>query len=365
MKTFFPDYNNCLSNLTNSILKYYGLKTHHKTLDKLDYILNEKEYKNIVLILYDGMGTNLLKRNLKEEDFLNRHKELDINAVFPPTTTASTTSILSGLNPNEHGWLGWDLYFKEINKVVTMFTNTLKDTEKVISEESISEKTYPYISILEAIKTKVNTIGLFPFKETLYTDIKDMNEKIIKTCQNNKKNFIYAYYENPDHIMHKTGNNSKQTKDTFKMINKESENLCKNLKDTLVIITADHGHINSEPITLKDYRDIFECLDRNTSIEARACSFKIKKGYEQKFKKLFNQYFSKDFNLYSKEEVIKLKLFGIGENNKNFEDSIGDFLAVATTNKYFRYDENSKKFLSQHAGITEDEVVVPIIIYRS
>ena len=36
-----------------------------------------------------------------------------ITSVFPPTTTAATTSMLSGLNPNEHGWLGWDLYFKK------------------------------------------------------------------------------------------------------------------------------------------------------------------------------------------------------------------------------------------------------------
>ena len=44
----------------------------------------------------------------------------NIDAVFPPT------SVLSGLNPIEHVWLGWDLYFREIDEVVTMFLNTKK-----------------------------------------------------------------------------------------------------------------------------------------------------------------------------------------------------------------------------------------------
>ena len=48
---------------------------------------------------------------------------MNIDAVFPATTTASTTSVLSGKNPNEHGWLGWDLYFKEFDKTISIFPN--------------------------------------------------------------------------------------------------------------------------------------------------------------------------------------------------------------------------------------------------
>ena len=71
------------------------------------------------------------------------------------------------------------------------------------------------------------------------------------------------------------------------------------------------------------------------------------------------------FILYTKEEVIKNRLFGPGKNNIYFEDTIGDFLAVATKDRYFLYNEHGKIFKSVHAGITEDEVVVPLIIYKS
>lgn len=364
MKHFFPDYENCLTNVTNSLLKYYGLETYHSTLKELDDALKEKDYKNVVLILYDGMGSNLLKRNLKETDFLNTHKVKDINAVFPPTTTASTTAVLSGLNPNEHGWLGWDLYFKQIDKVVTMFLNTYKDTEIPVPIENIGRKYYHYDNILKKINTKVNAVGLFPFKEVLYQDIEEMDNKILEVCNNDQKNFIYAYYEDPDHTMHMTGTDSKDTKEVFKLINDTTEELCKKLKDTLVIVIADHGHINSEAITLKEYPDVFDCLARDVSIEPRATSFKIKEGKEKEFEKLFKKYFGKDFLLLNHKEVVEKQIFGTGENHKYFEDAIGDYVSVAISNKYFRYDENGKEFTSMHAGITEDEVLVPLILYR-
>ena len=38
----YTNYNKCLTNVANSILKYYDLKTYHSTLKELDDILEEK-----------------------------------------------------------------------------------------------------------------------------------------------------------------------------------------------------------------------------------------------------------------------------------------------------------------------------------
>lgn len=365
MQIIKPNYERCLTNLTNSLLKYYGLETYHNTLADLDKILNEKEYKNVVLMLYDGMGYNLIKRNLSKDKFLNKQMNTNICAVFPPTTTASTTAVLSGKNPNEHGWLGWDLYFKKIDKTVTMFLNTIKDTDIKVSDKSISEETYPYSSIIKLIGQKVNAQRLMPFGENSYKDIDDLHNKILEICNNSERNFIYAYSDEPDHTMHVTGTNSKDSLNLFKKINDKTEKLCKQLKDTLVIVIADHGHINCDYITLSEYQDLFNLLKQDISIESRATAFFIKNGEEEHFKELFNSYFSEYFKLYTKKEVIENQLFGTGTNNNNFNDVIGDFIAVAISNKYFRYNESGKCYKSMHAGMTEDEMLVPLVIYRS
>jgi len=49
MKRIYPDYNNCIVNVSNSILKYYGLKNYHNTLEELDKYL-EKDYKNVTAV---------------------------------------------------------------------------------------------------------------------------------------------------------------------------------------------------------------------------------------------------------------------------------------------------------------------------
>jgi len=154
-------------------------------------------------------------------------------------------------------------------------------------------------------------------------------------------------------------------KEIFKDLDEKTKELCAKLNNTLVIVVADHGHINCEYITLSEYKDIFNTLKQDISIEGRACAFFIKEGEHKNFEALFKKHFSKDFILYSKEEVINKNIFGIGKNHSRFEEALGDYLAIAISNKYFRYNENSIKYKSMHAGITEDEVLVPLIICKS
>ena len=364
MKIIYPDYDKCLTNLTNSILKYFDITPYHKTLKELDKVLEESNYDNIILLIYDGMGSNILSRNLNENSFLRKHKIEDIKAIFPPTTTASTTTLLSGLNPCEHGWLGWDLYFKCLDETVTMFLNTKKDTDILVSKENMAQKYFSYKSIIDLINEKYKAFKLMPFGDNAYNDLADLNNKVINLCKEKGKKFIYAYYDEPDHTTHNEGTDSNITVKLYEEIDKSTKELYEKLKDTntLVIVTADHGHINSKDITLSDYKDIFNLLKHDISIEGRACAFFIKEGKSQEFEQLFNKYFKDDFILYTKEEVIKNKLFGKGTENKYFKDSLGDYLAVAITNKYFRYNENSVKLTSMHAGLTEDEMLVPLII---
>lgn len=103
------DYNNSLVNLTSSILMYFDAEYNHNTLKEVDEILKEK-YKNVVVLLLDGLGVDALRHHLPEDSFFRRNMIKEYSAVFPPTTTAAITTMECGLTPFEHGWLGWSLY---------------------------------------------------------------------------------------------------------------------------------------------------------------------------------------------------------------------------------------------------------------
>ena len=120
------NYNECLTNLACSIQKYFGLNTRHNSIEYIDKLLNEKQPKNVVLMLFDGMGSKILDRTLDENSFFIKNKIKEITTVFPATTTAATTSIRTGLNPIEHGWLGWNMYIAPIDETITVFLNSEK-----------------------------------------------------------------------------------------------------------------------------------------------------------------------------------------------------------------------------------------------
>lgn len=363
------NYNECLTNLACSIRKYFSLDYHHNTIDYIDKILDEYKPKNVVTILCDGMGSNIIDRVLDKDDFLIKHRIKQITTVFPATTVAATTSMITGLNPVETGMLGWDSYYKEIDKVITTFLNCEKSDPNRIPLDEALEYNKKYMirkSIVDDINEKGIYIGysLFPFGDDAYKDLDGMYNSIFDKCMQDGRKYIYAYDINPDHTMHDFGSDSEEVKDIIKDINKRIELLCSKLEDTIVFVVADHGHINVDNIYLNDYPDIVECLNQNTSIEPRAVNFFVKENKKKLFVKLFNQYFSNDFDLYDKDDIINSKLFGDGEENIIFRDELGDYLAIAKTNKTLLYGGNVAH-VSQHAGYCDDEIYVPLIVIKT
>ena len=363
------NYNECLTNLACSIRKYFELDYKHNTLDYIDKLLEEYNPKNVVVLLCDGMGSNIMDRILSKDSFLIKNRLKAITTVFPATTVAATTSITTGLNPVESGMLGWDSYYKDLDNVYATFLGykkgsvegDLPDPEaNKYNEEHMKTKTIAeYIN--EAGKYK--GYNLMPFGQDPYLDIYDMDERIIELCKSDGKKFIYAYDEDPDHTMHRLGWEDPEVQKIFHTINERVEKLSKLVKDTVFIVVADHGHTNVENILLEDYPDVVDCFKRTTSMEPRATNFFIKEDKKYEFKELFNKYFGNYYDLYSIDEVIESKLFGDGEENPIYRDLLGDFLAIAKTEKTLIY--GNQMFKSHHAGYTEDEIMIPLIVFKT
>ncbi|MBO7336886.1 MAG: phosphodiesterase, partial [Lachnospiraceae bacterium] len=72
-----------------------------------------------------------------------------------------------------------------------------------------------------------------------------------------------------------------------------------------------------------------------------------------------------DFILLTKEEVLESRLFGSGPEHPLFRDMLGDFLAVATGDKaLFAKPGEDPGFKAMHAGLTTEEMQIPLIVYN-
>ena len=262
MNFWTPDYDHCLVNLSNSVLKAFGAKTTAPTLAMADKLL-EGSYKNVVVLLMDAMGISILEKHLKHDGFLRSHLQGQYSSVFPPTTVAATTSILSGLYPNEHGWLGWDIYYPELDKNVTVFTNTEQVTEdenrnikEIVpaADFHVGFKYTPYKNIVEKInEAGGNAYTSMPFLDPFPQDLDSIFARVEDLCNKPEKKFIYAYWNEPDQTIHLTGPDSKETHDLMIELENKIEDLASKLSDTLLLITADHSQIACTNYCLMDY----------------------------------------------------------------------------------------------------------------
>lgn len=365
MKILYPDYEKSLVNFSATILKEFGISSEYSTLSRIDKLLKEEEYKNIVVLLYDGLGSKIIEKHLDKNSFLVKNKMLDITSTVPSTTMAATTSILSGKTPYEHGWIGWNMYFKDLDKTITIARNKIKNSDEEL-DFKVTQKFLKYESIFDKINNSSlgKAYGLFPFGVGAYESREEAYKRIVNLSQNSGKKLIYAYFEEPDSIMHMTGTTSSEAHEEILKIDNEVKELCDKLRDSIVFIIADHGHVDCETLVLKKYKDIYNLVERTFDIEARCSGIKIKEGKQEEFKNKFLEEFGEYFLLMDYDEVVEKKLFGMGIEHERFRDTIGDFVAIAINKYALNYDDSDPVFKSSHAGLTEKEMLVPVIVVK-
>ena len=359
-----PDYNNSIMSITNSILRHYGALPHHTTLPILDGLL-AKNYKNVIFLLMDGMGMNILERNLPESAFLRRNIKSEISSVFPPTTTAATASALTGKTPAEHGWLGWSCYFKEVDKCVDLFSNRESGTANPASEEHQAYSLLPYDNVLKTLGENVRTHAVWPFSNNPANTMDEVCSQLKDLCAEDGRKFIYAYHYQPDSAMHELGIGHERVKEMLKSFDKQLKELADSLSDTLFIITADHGMSDTATKSIEDFPQISEALIRRVCVEPRCCSLYVKDEHKKDFPEFFADALGDKFILLSHDEFLESGLLGDGVRHPKIDEFVGDFVAVATADIMLWNEGEYGDLNAGHAGLTKQELVIPLIIIES
>lgn len=375
----YPDYTRCPVNIISSILKYYRTPSNYPSLPKLDTELN-KFYKNVVLIVLDGMGTNMLERDLPASACLRRHNEDNLTSVFPSTTAAAMTSYYTGVSPKEHAWLGWSLFMKEFCRTIDIFTNLDSYTKTPVANLSAAGFVMPYETIYGNIKNSI--IGnVQPF--TIAPKGVNISEKgnihkvefsfdrvcdtIRNICSIRQNTFTFVQWNSPDDIAHKHGCYDEKTVNCLKLIDDEIKRLSSTITDTLFIITADHGLIDiEEEIKINHIPEIAECLVLPPFVEKRAAACYVKYDRKTDFEKAVHNHLGNDFILLSRNDILSKDILGMGTLHAKTIDFIGDYMICAVGNKTIRYQPlNTKPKLphkADHGGFTDEEMIIPLII---
>ena len=376
-----PDYNHSILGLITSILKYYNVETNHKSLEKIDKIL-EKKYNNIVFIVLDGLGENIL--NIVDSNGYFSENKIDlVTSVYPSTTTAALTTYYSGKPPFETGWIAWSQYFKEYGRAVDMLQHRESYLHEDLSKArmNVFENIVNYETIFEKIEKAspdVKAFELMPSysdrrsRRSIRTDnIDEIIDNIELLTKIPDKKFMMAYSDKPDGLLHKYGTTSTEVKE-FVL---EAETKIKNLReklddDTLIIVSADHGHKDIDKYySILDYPKILDCLFMPISFESRFVGFWVKEDKKKEFEEEFNKEFGEEFWLLKKEEFLEKNFLGFGEKHPKVDDFLGNYVAISTAGSMIQIEtflvEGKGLKKSTHCGLSREEMEVPIFVLKN
>ena len=360
-----PDFRHSIVNITATLAEHLRCPTGKPTLPNLAEEL-KNDYKNVVFLILDGLGASPLEKNLAPDAFLRKNVKDILTSVFPSTTTCATTSYLTGKYPMEHGWLGWSLYFEELRMSVDLFPETESST-RIPIEKGFVKRTLPVILFYKAAKERKVSVVV-----PAYWDGDDENRyewenfdgllaHIENICRQGEKQFIYTYFDQPDGVMHRFGVSSQEAKACIGEIDSGLEKLFGRLEDTLLIVSADHGQVDiGENIELYADEELLSMLTAPPYLDSRATAFKVKDGQNEKFVTYFQEKYGWDFDLFRSEDLIRQNYFGgsfIGEHAA----LLGDYIAVATSDKILLHHPIPYRFKGHHAAYTAEEMQVPII----
>ncbi len=389
-----PDYGGySIDGIPRFVRMLFGEHTLQPT--ELDAFLPSPA-ERVLLFILDGMGYLHLNRLLSElpdlllHELIARGTMVPVTSVFPATTATALATLNTGLTPQEHGMLGYRLYLKETAAITNMLSLSVLGNKVSDSalEAGIDVKTFLNVpTLLEQLRPlgveshvilskHLASSGLssllYNGGAVMYPGV-NLSDMLVTARQilnrASEKTFISMYWGATDTIAHVRGPWTDHFAAELRSVDASfARELYGRVEDTLLIIASDHGFM---PMTDDDYVDItdYPPLFNNLSLppvgDTRSAYLFVRDGRKEQVRRFINEAFGDDILCLDSEEALEAGLFGTGKIRREVRDRIGDLIISSTGEKalYYPY-KDSTRLRGMHAGLTQQEMLVPFIVNR-
>jgi Type I phosphodiesterase / nucleotide pyrophosphatase len=342
--------------------------------------------RNLVLLVVDGLGYEYLVGS-GAGSTLRRHLRGRMTSVFPSTTASAITTFLTGLAPQQHALTGWHMYFRELGAVISVLPFTPRCASQSLGHAGINaEAFFGHASLFDRVKARCyvvspNRIAHSDFNLAHcgkaqvrgYNSLAQFLEAIAALLfESGERSFIYAYYPEIDALAHVFGMASGEIAAHFAQLDAALAIFLKRIAgaDTTVIVTADHGFIDSDGervIELGEHPELAEMLLLPLCGERRAAYCYLKPGRAREFERYVETRLADYVWLHRSEELIEQRYFGLGTPHPRLLDRIGDYTLIMKHNyviKDWLPGEHRHVHRGVHGGVSEQEMYVPLVVIR-
>jgi len=338
--------------------------------------LGLSQKQKVIVILIDGLGAEQIMQRSGHAPWLNsllNKKSISVCG-FPATTSANIASFATGDSPGQHGLVGhrvWDRsHDEQINLLVGW--NERTDPQVWQPRETVSERAL-------SLGLQCNVVAASEYRDSGYTVATMRGANFIgantwqekfeaaRVIANSKQQSLtYLYIPELDKYGHQSGWSGSGWAAMLEELDVMLRSFCDQIpKDTGVVITADHGMIEtSKPRQLV----LDNCYDKSGSVQFVGGDTRVNYVYlgdsgaiDQVVADL--EPFSYAFDAVKTEEAIAANWFG--EVLQPAKDRLPELMLLAKSDftlyhsKYFK--ARSFDMIAHHGSLSPAEIRVPLI----
>jgi Type I phosphodiesterase / nucleotide pyrophosphatase len=405
-EVLYPRYESyCLSKIPSAVLALLGIpQPDHALLKFVQETVAHRRYPlKVVVLLIDGFGWHQWLRYAERYDFFNhltaRGVVAPITTVFPSTTAAALTTVHSGLTPQEHGLPEWWVYFDELDTIAATLPFTPLGTRgrdrllaagvkpsilfrgKTIYQQlakagvpsfTFIRDAYAFSAYSSVVHKGSVTVPFINSSDLLV----NLRQKIVEVSG---PAYFFVYWDAVDAIAHTYGPHTEQYHAELggfsyllqrELIGRIPEHVA---ADILLLVTADHGHINATPrqtLYLNRYPRLVRSLDVSHAGQRilpwgspRDVFLRVQEESLAETAAWLAKRLAGKATVMTTAQALQRQLFGIGKIHKRFKHRVGNLLILPTRDHLIWFEHlKGKKFTLRgvHGGLRPDEVLIPL-----
>jgi hypothetical protein len=348
----------------------------------------ETDVDRVVCLFLDGYGWEHWKRDHEDVPLLSAFSErgtvTPLTSIYPSETAAATTTFHTGSTPVEHGLLGWWQYVEEVDGVVQTLPFATRDGEP--ADDVYPDLHREMLFAGESLYRRAAAAGVdarlhLPFEtddpqtagaDTVVAEnVADLAVSLRQDVESpDGPDYCYGYVPNVDAAAHRAGT----TDDRYRA---QLEMVCACLRRelveradpaaserTLVVLTADHGIVDTQPDGNGDLRGadvVWGNLRRDGDGEPippvgspRNLHLFLRDGTVERVRDAVESRWP--CRTYTRAEAVDAGLFGDGDPSDLFRRRCGDLVVVHRNTGIWWRDE---ELVGMHGGLTREEMLVP------